>query len=184
MRGEYLATRALLHAVHGDQSNALAAADKADELSEAAEVRGYTAYTRLLLDFRSGSRDAVAIAFSLMERTALRDPMVTLLRSAPDFGQAAADNPTTRPKLQALCQLIDDRAMARQFELKIRTAASADDKLSPREREVLGLICLGFKNYDIAKALYISESTVKVHVRHIFEKLGVRTRAEAAARVI
>jgi DNA-binding NarL/FixJ family response regulator len=39
------------------------------------------------------------------------------------------------------------------------------------------------KNRDIARALFIAESTTKVHIRHILEKLGVRTRAEAAARL-
>jgi DNA-binding NarL/FixJ family response regulator len=39
------------------------------------------------------------------------------------------------------------------------------------------------KNRDISRALFIAESTTKVHVRHILEKLGVRTRAEAAARL-
>ena len=54
--------------------------------------------------------------------------------------------------------------------------------LSPREREVLGLIAGGFRNRQISEALFIADSTTKVHVRHILEKLGVRTRAEAVAR--
>jgi DNA-binding NarL/FixJ family response regulator len=38
------------------------------------------------------------------------------------------------------------------------------------------------RNREIASALFISQSTAKVHVRHVLEKLGVRTRAEAATR--
>jgi DNA-binding NarL/FixJ family response regulator len=52
--------------------------------------------------------------------------------------------------------------------------------LSPREREVLELVGQGLTNADIASALFISESTVKVHVRHILEKTGARSRTEAA----
>ena len=52
--------------------------------------------------------------------------------------------------------------------------------LTQREAEVLRLIGDGMKNRDIAEALVISEVTVKVHVQHIFEKLGVRTRTQAA----
>ncbi len=58
-----------------------------------------------------------------------------------------------------------------------------DTLLSPRELEVLGLIARGFRNQDIGRALFIAESTTKVHIRHIFEKLGVHTRAEAVARL-
>jgi DNA-binding NarL/FixJ family response regulator len=55
------------------------------------------------------------------------------------------------------------------------------ERLSSRERDVFELIAQGRSNREIAKTLFISESTTKVHVRHIFEKLGVHTRAEAAS---
>ena len=55
--------------------------------------------------------------------------------------------------------------------------------LSPREREVSALLAQGRTNAEIARALYISEVTVKVHVRHILQKLGVRNRSEAAVLV-
>jgi DNA-binding CsgD family transcriptional regulator/tetratricopeptide (TPR) repeat protein len=53
--------------------------------------------------------------------------------------------------------------------------------LTERENEVLGLLVQARTNRQIAKALYISEKTVSVHVSNILAKLGVRSRAEAAA---
>jgi DNA-binding NarL/FixJ family response regulator len=56
--------------------------------------------------------------------------------------------------------------------------------LSAREQEIYELLVQGRSNREIAKTLFISESTTKVHVRHIFEKLGVHTRAEAARAAV
>jgi len=52
--------------------------------------------------------------------------------------------------------------------------------LSPRELEVLDLIVRGLSNKQIAYDLKISEETAKNHVKHIFEKLDVRNRTQAA----
>lgn len=53
-------------------------------------------------------------------------------------------------------------------------------ELSPREREVLRLITMGFSNREIAHALYISERTVRNHVTSILSQLHLRDRTQAA----
>jgi DNA-binding NarL/FixJ family response regulator len=57
-------------------------------------------------------------------------------------------------------------------------------RLSPREREVLQLLSQGQTNREIAHNLTVSTSTVKIHVEHIFSKLGVSDRTQAAVRAI
>jgi len=52
--------------------------------------------------------------------------------------------------------------------------------LTPRETEVLSLLAAGNSNKEIGRALKLQEITVKLHVRNIFRKLGVRNRVEAA----
>ncbi|HYE41012.1 MAG TPA: response regulator transcription factor [Ramlibacter sp.] len=53
-------------------------------------------------------------------------------------------------------------------------------QLSPRELDVLRQIARGASNKEIARALHIAETTVKIHVQHILRKLGVSSRVQAA----
>ncbi|GAA4807925.1 response regulator transcription factor [Streptomyces ziwulingensis] len=53
--------------------------------------------------------------------------------------------------------------------------------LTDRERDILTQLARGLGNRDIARALFISEATVKTHLRRIYDKLGVDTRAGAVA---
>jgi len=57
--------------------------------------------------------------------------------------------------------------------------APGDDDLTPREAEVLRLIAAGKSNREIARALFVSEATVKTHVNRIFAKTGSRDRGQA-----
>jgi len=53
-------------------------------------------------------------------------------------------------------------------------------RLTPREKQVVSLICRGLKNKQIAENLHITPGTVKVHLMHIFEKTGLRDRLALA----
>ena len=63
--------------------------------------------------------------------------------------------------------------------LMTRMRAPAEENLSPREIEVLQLVAKGASNKEIGKALHISTATVKTHLIHIFNKLGVDDRTAA-----
>ena len=52
------------------------------------------------------------------------------------------------------------------------TATDPIRSLSRREREVYDLLCEGLSTAEIAQSLFITESTVKVHVHHVFDKVG------------
>jgi two-component system nitrate/nitrite response regulator NarL len=73
----------------------------------------------------------------------------------------------------------------RANDLKLASHAGLDAavdnwRLTKREKEILVLIRQGLTNKEIGARLYLAESTVKVHVRHILRKLGVRRRTDAA----
>jgi DNA-binding NarL/FixJ family response regulator len=57
----------------------------------------------------------------------------------------------------------------------------SEETLTPREIDVLRHIAGGNRNRDIAERLFISEETVKVHVKHVMEKLGASDRTQAVA---
>lgn len=62
---------------------------------------------------------------------------------------------------------------------RMRTAAEERPQLSPRELDVLRLVAAGGSNPAIARTLFIGEATVKTHLLHVFEKLGVSDRTRA-----
>jgi len=77
-----------------------------------------------------------------------------------------------------------DRTVVRRMveQLAARRPPKLTLELAPREKAVLGLVIRGYPNKAIAQALGISESTVKTHLREIFTKMEVDSRAAAAAR--
>ena len=57
------------------------------------------------------------------------------------------------------------------------------EQLTPRERDILKLIAQGLSNKMIARKLDITESTVKVHVKHLLKKMKLKSRVEVAVWV-
>ncbi len=75
------------------------------------------------------------------------------------------------------------RTRIRRMGTRVRTTVARDQffakvNISPREKEIIELLLKGRTNKEIAAQLFIEISTVKIHVHHVFRKLGVRSRAQ------
>lgn len=76
------------------------------------------------------------------------------------------------------------QALARSIRQPIPNAAVQLDSLTKRELDIAQLVAKGLSNKLIARELDISDGTVKVHVKHLLKKLGLRSRVEAAVWMI
>jgi DNA-binding NarL/FixJ family response regulator len=79
--------------------------------------------------------------------------------------------------VRAVCT--DHAAIPRPEPLNIDVEA-----LSPREKQVLGMVVMGFSNGEIAQTLHLAESTIKSHLSCAFSKLEVGSRKDAAALIL
>ncbi len=69
-------------------------------------------------------------------------------------------------------------------EGQMEDRASRPGGLTPRESEVLELVATGLRNKEIAARLFVSEKTVKTHLTHIYQRLGLKDRVEVALYAI
>lgn len=98
-------------------------------------------------------------------------------------GYVLKDSPT-----EALIDAVSEAAAGRSIlspevqQRLVRRMTSPHSALSPRESEILEALATGATNREVAKRLFISESTVKTHLVHLYDKLGVDNRT-AALRV-
>ncbi|HEY5296672.1 MAG TPA: response regulator transcription factor [Verrucomicrobiae bacterium] len=69
------------------------------------------------------------------------------------------------------------------FQEPVTTSAEVEG-LSPREREILELLAAGFPNKQIAARVGLTDGTVRWHLRHVYHKLHVRSRTEAALKFL
>jgi DNA-binding NarL/FixJ family response regulator len=119
-------------------------------------------------DDESISEALAAGALGYLTKDAGRDDIDRALRAA-GRGQALLD-PAVHARLVALTR-----------ERPTGSPGEPPDGLTAREAEVLGHIARGLSNREVARALFVSEATVKTHVNRIFAKSGSRDRGQAIA---
>ena len=174
--------------VVAEASNGLEAVEKADRFHpdvilmdiRMPELDGLEA-TRRILATNSGARILILTTFNLDEYVyeALRaGASGFVLKDDPPEQLIAAVR--TVAAGDALLSPTVTRRVIKQFTRTARPAPPKElEELSERERDVFRLIARGLSNAEIGKELYISETTVKTHVTHILQKLGLRDRVQA-----
>jgi DNA-binding NarL/FixJ family response regulator len=137
--------------------------------------------TRRILAADAGARILILTTFDL-------DEYVYEALSAGASGFVLKDDPPeqliaairTVAAGDALLSPAITKRVIRQFVRKSRPAPPKElDELTTREHEIFGLIAKGLSNAEIASELYITDATVKTHITHILQKLGLRDRVQA-----
>jgi ATP/maltotriose-dependent transcriptional regulator MalT len=185
--GAYLGTLSLILAARGQPAEACRFAEKARSQLRGIEGMLSSALAEAIANDVSdpGSSDANLVGAILdCARAKYFDGFVLAYRLYPRLLDAARTTPDALAFAQAAVTQSRDFSFARRAGIEIAPDPSDEPlgMLTRRERDVLGLLLEGLTNAEIAERLFISPSTTKVHVRHILEKLGARTRLEAVVR--
>ncbi len=179
-RSEFLAWQALLSAIVGNPERVQDLSAEARSEGRGMEAKALTLLAEAICALRAQRNEETAARVGLAMATEVLDPFVIAVRAAPQLGAFIAGQRQWRSRFQRLLVASCDSSLARTLGLSVPREARGPTALSPREAEVHELLAQGMTNEEIAKLLYISLSTTKVHVKHIYDKLGVRSRLEAA----
>ncbi len=186
MHGDYLATKGLALTCSGRIQEGQRLLDTSEEVTTHLEARVLSAFGRAVASHFSHATGAVDIsaltrACEIANETGNYEAFVTAYRACPALVAHLHEATTDTQSFFRLLLEVDPRLAETLGVRPSQNLRPSGNQLTKRELEVLEFVRQGLSNRQIARALWISESTVKVHVHHILEKLGVQSRTQAAA---
>jgi len=185
MEAEYLATQALSLACCGRVEPARALVNASESVSSQLDSRVLRDFACVIAThFETGAIDTALKTRTLATTrdTGNFGAFVCAYRAFPHLLDGLPDLTEVDPKPFTRLVSVLDPNLATKIGLRVSSRRTKSrEPLTRREREVLEFIRQGLSNREIARALWITESTVKVHVHHVLAKMDVRTRTQAAA---
>jgi DNA-binding NarL/FixJ family response regulator len=183
MRGEVWSSRGLALACIGRLDEARGLAKKSLESTRAVEAtilaRCILAVVALKARDGAQTKRLRRMLYAAWDAGAV-DCVVTTYRASPDVLAALLRDSATVETTGYVLGRASDHALATSIGVDPVGLLDPVTSLSAREREVYDLLCDGLQNRDIARQLFISVETVKVHARHVYDKLGIRSRTALA----
>jgi DNA-binding CsgD family transcriptional regulator/tetratricopeptide (TPR) repeat protein len=183
VRGEVLGSRGLALASLGRPREARALAAEAIGVTTGVEARVLAAAIDAVCAVNgreAGMMDSVERLVDMAFDAGAVDFVVTAYRGNADLLSALLSSSIARERAIYIVARAGDESLVNAIGREIASSADPVETLSRREREVYELVCEGLSNGEIAHRLFISEGTVKVHVHHVFDKLGIRSRTALA----
>jgi DNA-binding NarL/FixJ family response regulator len=183
MRGEVWGSRVLALACMGRLAEARRCAEAVLGTTKAIEPTMLVLCIRALTALKARDRDLEVHLSELVDkafRAGAVDFVVTSYRASRDLLAALLRCTGTAEATAYIVTRANDGGLAESMGLDTLAAHDPVSTLSPREREVYELLCEGLSNVEIARRLFISPATAKVHVRHVYDKLEIRSRTALA----
>jgi ATP/maltotriose-dependent transcriptional regulator MalT len=181
---EFLACRALaLGMLPSTDENPFEILADAERRSRENEASSLCMCVRALLTLdgdTTSAAETITAGFRTAMAKGILDPLVFGFRLDQRLPRLVNRTTTLRPALQELLMIVDGSSLGGQHGSSDSPPGAELAGLTRREREVFALVAEGKTNREIATILFLTEGTVKVHVRHILRKIGARTRTEAA----
>jgi DNA-binding CsgD family transcriptional regulator len=179
---EYVASLALCEACSGSDQRATSLVEEATSRRLNAETEVMCAWVAAITACRRREDPKVRDAFALTVDRGHIDGFVVAYRAYPTLLERLIDDPDIAPRVEEILIRANDFELAQRVAPAKVSREAHRQRLTKRELDVYRLMVDGLSNRLIAKRLYISEPTAKLHVRHILEKLSSRSRAEAVAK--
>lgn len=183
MRGEVVASRGLALASLGRLGEARALSAEAVETTSGVEARVLAAAIDAVCAVNGRAAGMMGSIEGLVDAAfdaGAVDLVVTAYRGNPDLLAALLSSTIARERTMYIVARARDEPLVSAIGSGTVSSADPVETLSRREREVYELVCEGLSNGEIARRLFISKGTVKAHVHHVFDKLGIRSRTALA----
>ncbi len=182
LKAELIAAACVAQAIEGKSLRPVPDAEVANWPIEARTLLSLAHGIASLRD--SGLEANMIQAIQLCRDLGAWDSFVCVARAFPDAIRIGVMHADLAPHIAAVLRRSGDSRLIHPYVGRSQTARARGESLTPREIEVLELLRSGLKNRDIARALFISETTVKAHARHILAKLDATSRTQAVLREI